>query len=221
MPIRIPSFARITLLAATACLTSLVLAPEAADAARACKQPSVSGGNRPVEPGRINQSLLNAAIAAQVNYLRCRKGLPQLSSQPRLRKVAEGHARWMARARNLTHNSNVPGKRTASARVISTGIDLRMGSENIAKVSLYQLDGIRQFRISNASACQFATQKGAPIARHSYNTLAKYVAGLWYESAKHRQNMMDPRAKMVGTAAGFDPKAQYCGQLYITQNLAG
>lgn len=218
----LPSWARGLLGTGLICLLLVVsLTATRTEAAQGCRRASVAGANQPINPSRINQRLLNAAVVAEVNYLRCRKGLPRLSEASSLRRVAEGHSRWMARSRTLTHVSNLRGKRTPSERIIGTGIDVRMGSENIAKVSLYRLDGIGRFRITDASSCQFATPSGARIGRHTYASLAQYVATLWYHSKGHRRNILDGRARLVGTAAGFDGKAHHCGQIYVTQALAG
>lgn len=202
-------------------IAALFVAPSPAEAAKSCPRPTISGGNSPVDPGRIDQRKLNAAILAEVNYLRCRKGLPQLAAQSGLRSVAEGHSKWMARAGRLTHNSNRSGQQTPQQRVVSTGIKLRMGSENIAKVSLYRLDEVGRFRIVDRSSCQFTTANGERISRHTYASLARYVAGLWYQSSGHRKNMMDGRAKLVGSGAGFDARAGNCGHIYVTQAFAG
>lgn len=213
---------RATLIAGAICLALAldgIVTP--ADAAPGCRRPQVSGAAQAIDPGRINQRLLNAAVLAEVNYLRCRKGLSGLAPTAGLRRAAEGHAKWMARARNLSHVTNIRGKRTPSERIISAGGKVRMGSENIAKVSLYRLDEFGSFRITNAANCQFAASNGARIGRHSYESLARYVASLWYNSRGHRKNMMDGRARLVGTAAGFDPRARNCGQIYISQAIAG
>lgn len=204
-------------LAAALALTVPAVQTEAAS----CSQPSPDGLSQPIDPSRIDQKRLNAAIAAEINYLRCKKGRRELNTPASLRKVAESHSRWMANAGRLTHTSDRRGQQTPQQRVVSTGIDLRMGSENIAKVSLYRLDEFGRFRIEDAGSCRFSTMDGARISRHTYGSLARYAAQLWYKSSKHRQNLMDGRASMTGTGAGFDARGGKCGAIYLTQNFAG
>ncbi|WP_068108543.1 CAP domain-containing protein [Tropicimonas marinistellae] len=199
----------------------VVLNAEPADAARSCARAPVSGVDQPVDPKRIDQRRLNAAILSEVNYLRCRKGLSQLAAPGSLQKVAAGHSRWMASKGRLTHMSDRRGKQTPKDRVVSTGLVKRMGSENIAKVSLYRLDEVGRFRIDDAAACRFRTTNGNRIGPHTYGSLARYVANLWYNSSKHRKNLMDGRARMTGTGASFDARGRNCGNIYLTQNFAG
>ncbi|MFD0982105.1 CAP domain-containing protein [Tropicimonas aquimaris] len=191
-----------------------------ADAA-SCTRTAPSGLNQPIDPARIDQNRLNAAIAAEINYIRCTKGRPALATPSSLRKVAVGHSRWMASASRLTHTSNRRGQQTPQQRVVSTGIDLRMGSENIARVSLYRLDEFGRFKIDDAGSCRFSTMDGKRISRHTYGTLARYAAQLWYKSSAHRKNLMDGRARMTGSGAGFDARGGRCGEIYLTQNFAG
>lgn len=206
---------------ALAAATMFALSGAPTEAAGSCARPAVSGGNQPVNPNKIDQGRLNAAILAEVNYLRCRKGLTKLAAPAGLQKVAANHARWMARAGSLTHTSNRSGQRTPKQRVVSTGLVKRMGSENIAKVSLYRLDQVGRFRIESAANCQFSTTSGNRISRHTYASLAQYVAKLWYNSSGHRKNLLDGRARMTGTGAGFDAQGGNCGSIYVTQNFAG
>lgn len=200
-----------------ACTFSAV--PNTAEAA--CARVNVSGTDRVVDPNRIDQQRLNAAVLAEVNYLRCRKGLSTLDAPSRLRKVAADHSRWMASHSRLSHTSDRRGRQTPQERVVSTGLVKRMGSENIAKVSLYRLDQVGRFRIDDAARCQFRTYSGTRITPHTYGSLARYVAELWYESKAHRKNLMDGRARLTATGAGYDARGRNCGSLYLTQNFAG
>lgn len=202
-------------------VVAMGIAPTTADAAPGCRRPVISGADQTINPSRINQRLLNEALVAEVNYLRCRRGLPALAPTTGLRRAAEGHSLWMARSRSLTHVSNQSGRRTPSQRILGATGKVHMGSENIAKVSLYRLDEVGRFRITDASNCGFAAANGARIGRHSYASLAQYVASLWNRSQGHRENMLDRRARMVGTAAGFDASGRNCGQIYLTQAFAG
>ncbi|WP_372839542.1 CAP domain-containing protein [Phaeovulum sp.] len=199
----------------------MLAALSVAGAADACSLARVSGAEAVVPAtGRIDARLVDASIRAEVNYQRCRAGLSELAEAPGLAEAAATHAKWMARSRTMSHESSVPGQSSVKARLKSAGIDFRAGSENIGMVARYGIDGI-QFRIRDASSCAFATQAGEPIGAHSYQSLARHIVNLWAASPAHRKNMLDPSMRMVGSGAGFDASAPYCGAYYVSQEYAG
>lgn len=170
---------------------------------------------------RINQSLFDDAVRAEVNYHRCRAGLPPLADAGSdLSRVAEGHSKWMAKTQIMSHKSTIPGRATLSQRVKSTGLRFRTGSENIGMLHRYQIDNQR-FKILNSSACQFSTYGGKSLDAHSYASLARLAVDLWMNSPGHRKNILDRRAKATVTAIAFNGNAQYCGQFWLTQNFIG
>lgn len=189
--------------------------------AHACTRVDVSGAQATINPSRIDQSLLDATIAVEVNYQRCRKGLSELSGAAELRRTAEQHAGWMAANSTLSHKSNRPGRSTVKARILASGLKIRRGSENIARVALYQVEGAGGYKIVDADRCAFATPSGTPIGRHSYSSLARYTVTLWMASASHRVNILEGKYKIAATAAAVDPGGRSCGSLYIAQNFAG
>lgn len=197
----------------------LLSAPTAADACS--RTVSKKAAQTIVPSGRINQSLLNNAIRAEVNFHRCRSGLKPVGDAGRgLTTQAEKHSAWMARTQQLTHKSTVAGSATLVQRVKKAGVKFRTGSENIGMVHRYQIDN-RRFKIVNSSSCQFATQDGKTLPAHSYASLARHAVTLWMNSPGHRKNILDKRVSMVSTAVAFDPKAQYCGRFWLTQNFIG
>lgn len=197
----------------------LLGAPTAADACT--RTVSKKAAQTIVPTGRINQSLLNNAVRAEVNFHRCRSGLKPVSDAGGgLTNQAEKHSVWMARSQQLTHRSTVPGSATLVQRVKKAGVKFRTGSENIGMVHRYQIDN-RRFKILNASSCQFATQDGKALPAHSYASLARHAVTLWMNSPGHRKNILDNRVSRMSTAVAFDPKAQYCGRFWLTQNFIG
>ena len=206
---------------AAALTLALPLAALGPGAAEACARSSVAGATAAVRPGqRIDQSLADAAIRAEVNFHRCRAGLSPLKEAAGLRRVASRHALWMAKARSLSHKSSTPGQSTTLARIKSSGLKIRAGSENIGHLGSYQFGG-GAFRITNASTCGFANSGGAPIPPHSYATLARSIVQLWMDSPAHRRNILDRKVTRVGSGVGFDPRAPHCGNFYVAQDFAG
>lgn len=202
-------------------LASFLVTVAMAAGAQACSVARVAGANDLVQPGKaLNQRLIDAAIRAEVNFHRCRSGLKSLSASKNLSQIAKTHANWMARSQTLSHKSRVSGQGTLKARLSTSGVRFRAGSENIGMVHRFRIDGQR-FQIRNASACQFSTNSGQPIPPHSYQTLARHIVTLWMKSPGHRKNILDRRVSMVGSGLAFTSKAPHCGQFYLSQNFAG
>lgn len=190
-------------------------------AAAACSRASVDGADVAIRPeSRIDQALADAAIRAELNYQRCRAGLPALTEASGLRKVAGQHAKWMARARTLSHKSGTPGQATTLARIKASGVKFRAGSENIGQIARFQIDG-RSFRIAASASCRFLGGSGGAIPPHSYSSLARTIVAYWMASSAHRRNILDRRVTRVGSGVGFDPSGPYCGNYYVSQNFAG
>lgn len=197
----------------------LFAAPTAADACT--RAVSASAARTIVPAGRINQKMLDDAVRAEVNYHRCRAGLPSVSrAGAGMAKEARLHSRWMAKSQQLTHRSTVPGRATLKQRVKASGASFRTGSENIGMVHRYQIDN-RRFKILSSSECKFASYQGQPLPAHSYASLARHAVNLWMNSPGHRKNILDRQVTKVSTAVAFDPKAQYCGRFWLTQNFIG
>lgn len=174
-----------------------------------------------VPTGRINQNLLDDAIRVEVNYHRCRAGLSQLADAGNgLASQAKKHSQWMARAQKLSHKSNLRGASTLRHRIKASGVKYRTGSENIGMVHRYRIDN-RRFKILDSGSCKFATYEGQSLPAHSYASLARHIVGLWMDSPGHRKNILDRKVTRVSTAVAFDPKAQYCGRFFLTQNFIG
>ena len=189
-------------------------------AAAACSKPVVAGADRTVGAKGFDAALADKAILAELNYQRCKAGLPGLKASANLRSVADTHARWMAASNTVSHRSTVPGQGTLKARISSSGVRARAASENIAMLHRFDIDGT-SFKVRDASACAFATNGGKAIPAHSYASLARRAVGLWMASSGHRKNILDRKVTMVGSAAAVDPSAPYCGQIYLSQNFAG
>ncbi len=200
---------------AVVCLTL----PSVADA---CSRAVSKAATQNVVPtGNINQTLLNEAVRAEVNFHRCRAGLPAVASAgASLTKEAHGHSRWMAKRQKLSHKSTVRGRSTLMQRFRATGLRFRTGSENIGMVHRYRIDS-KRFQIVDASRCKFRLSNGQPLPAHTYASLARQIVDLWMSSPGHRKNILDRQARKVSAGVAFDPKAKYCGRFWLTQNFIG
>lgn len=202
-------------------LAGAILMPLLVGTADACSRASVRGADTAIRPEtRIDEALADAAIRSELNYQRCKAGLPPLSEASGLRKVAGQHAKWMARAQQLSHRSATPGQGTTLARIKASGVRFHAGSENIGQIARFQIDG-KHFRIADPGACGFLGGNGQAIPPHSYASLARTVVAYWMASAGHRRNILDRKVSRVGSGVGFDARAPYCGNYYVSQNFAG
>lgn len=201
--------------------TSLTIFLAVANGAHAgCSLARVSGTDRAVPETRLNQKLLDAAILAQVNYERCRHGLPRLKASSGLRREATGHSKWMGRAQNLSHNSTTSGRQTVRQRLKRSGIKLHAGSENIGMFHFYQLDG-RPFLVRSDAACHFTTHAGQDLPRHSYDSLATMAVAYWMASPHHRVNILDTKVSHMGSGTYINVQGEYCGTVFMAQNFVG
>lgn len=193
-----------------------------ASTAEACSRNIPAAATKTVVPaGRINQSLLDQAVRVEVNYHRCRAGLPLLGDAGgRLAKQTEIHSKWMARTQNLSHRNTVSGSKSLQQRVKSAGIKVRAGAENIGMVHRYRIDN-KRFKILNSSACQFSTYEGQALPAHTYASLARHAVALWMSSPGHRKNILNRKVSRVSTTVAFDPKSAHCGRFWLTQTFVG
>ena len=205
----------------TAALTASVLMLSSVSA-EACSRTLPDKAVTTLVPAKgINQDLLETAIRTEVNFHRCRAGLPQVSDAGNgLTRQAHTHSKWMARTGQLAHKSTIAGSATLMQRIKKSGVRFRTGSENIGMVHRYQIDN-RRFRILDAQSCSFATSDGQRLPAHSYATLARHIVTLWMGSPGHRKNILDRKVKAMSSAAAFDAKAQNCGRFWVTQNFIG
>lgn len=214
--------ARILKTAVLLCAFSFSLLVPSQVAAQTCSRAGLPSAAAGVVPTRNpDQALFSRAVLVEINYERCRAGLSPLQLASGLTDVAGNHAVWMARRSSLSHRSTVRGETSVQERVLASGLNARRGSENIGNLPRYQFGTSRKIFVKSMSRCDFTTTSGRKISPHSYASLASEIVGMWMESSKHRRNVLDQSVSAVGTAVGFDTKASYCGQFYLSQNFAG
>lgn len=200
-----------------ACL-AVFLSP--AEAQAKCSVQKVAGEQKQISYKQLNQRLLDAAILAQVNFYRCKHGLPKLAPAGGLRKQASTHSMWMARSGKLSHKATSGTTRSLKGRLKSSGVKYKTGAENIGVMRFYNLDN-RRFLIRSSSKCVFTTPSGQRIGRQSYHSLAKLAVREWMESPGHRRNILRRNLRHTGAGAGVRPNSQYCGAVFLTQIFSG
>ena len=181
--------------------------------------PAAAAAVLPQSGALPDAALMDRAILAEVNARRCRAGLAPLTAAPGLRAVAQGHAHWMARSRQVSHHGGPRGQENLPRRLEAAGKGGRGGAENLAMLHLYQIDG-RPIFVRNQAGCVFTDTAGRQVGRHSVASLAGQVVTNWMASPGHRANLMDPRLRHVGSAVAIAPGGRSCGQVYVTQVFA-
>lgn len=196
-----------------------LLAPS--EAATNCVRPMTTTAMiQDLPAGAIDQTMFSTAVLEQVNFHRCREGLHLIAGHDGLTDVATIHAMWMAAEGQLSHNSTVVGQSDVSARVILAIATPSAGSENIGYVHRYRVDEGETF-YTDSGSCSFKTRTGRQIEKHSYASLAQRIVDLWMASPGHRENVLDNRVRLTGSAVALDPSATHCGVYYMSQEFAG
>ena len=190
--------------------------------AQACTVKLPRGSDAVVDPKKVNDKLMSQTILAYTNQARCAAGQKPLKYDKKLTTAADIHSAWMAKARKMTHTSNVSGQTDLAARLKKTRATFKVtAAENIGKLSRMAFPRGASFRIKDAAACKFTTKDGSPIPSQSYQSLAREIVGLWMASPSHKKNIMKPRVLRHGATVGFDAKGQHCGDYFVTQVFAG
>ncbi len=195
---------------------TIALVASLSSAEAGCRLQPVSGANQALPAKNVNLSLLNKALVAEVNYARCKNGRSALQGVASLSKQADGHSKWMARARKLTHK----GRNSLTGRLKGSGVRFRTGAENIGVFHVYQVDGVMTKDVDIRN-CRIAYMDGRTVPRHSYASLAKMSVTYWMTSSKHRKNLLNRKIQLLGNGSGIDSKAARCGKIYMTQIFAG
>ena len=199
---------------------ALLLGATMATTASACQRTIVSGSSAELPlDGTYNPTRLDQAILAEVNFQRCLIKRRPLQLQAELRQPARAHSDWMARNQRLSHKSAVSGRRTLSDRVRASGVRYRYAAENLAYLPLYDLSS--RFRVVSKSQCQFVSASGRRLGRHTYQSLAVRVVEMWMNSPGHRRNLLSQRTTHLSTAAAYQPRSGFCGDIYVTQIFVG
>lgn len=215
----IPS-APITL--AAAAVTAAALAGSA-HADTTCPTAELSGRFDAVveRQGRHDADRLDRAVLHYTNRARCRHGLRPLSASRRLSRAAERHSGDMARLSFFGHDSPVPGYRTLRDRIEASGAPAEAAAENLIEAYFMNyVDGTR-FRVIDARRCQFRTEVGRALFRHTYRSMAQSLVERWMESPGHRRNILMRGATRHGFGIAANRKPELCGGIYATQLFVG
>ncbi len=198
-------------------LALLCVALTGSDAIAADKVPGRL--NQAISPDGIDQKLFDEAVLIYSNAARRGRGLPPLTRDARLARVASDQARNMAKLRMHSHALPIKGQSGFKERLARQSLSYRNAGENIAMNKVYRLVG-RPISMK-MSGCSFTYgDTNQPVPIHTYATLAEDVVAKWLSSPKHRASLLSPGFRRIGSGVGVDPKGTACGDVYLVQDFA-
>jgi uncharacterized protein YkwD len=157
-----------------------------------------------IDPERFDRNLMAAAIFHATNRVRLQMNLLLFTRVPKLDVAAERKASFGVFETELRHTSDFAFGRTPAERVTSAGLDYARVSENLARISSYDLPaGMTQLgvRKKNGSDEFYRTDTGLPPELQTYVGFAEMVVASWMKSPGHRENILDSRLVSLGCAA--------------------
>jgi uncharacterized protein YkwD len=177
-----------------------------------------------IDPRKFDDAALSDAIFRETNRRRAEKGLPALLPEPSgaLRKAAQRHSDAMAKTGELTHNS--PGKSktvTPIERLLKVKLDPVFAAENIGFDFLVRYESGRRFYLRpGKEGLRFSYEpKGPFLPNHTYQSFAELIVNEWMNSPRHRDNLLDKRAKFLGTGAALRKVEGNMDRVYATQEF--
>jgi uncharacterized protein YkwD len=160
--------------------------------------------NLPLPWGDLDDRLLSAAILHETNRHRAENKLGPLRHMPRLDEAALMHSADMAAGGWFSHtHPEDPKKREVIDRVKLLGLNPRFVAENIiVEHGIRYESGRKVFEITHEGEPALSySPDGEPVPRHTYLSFARRVVQRWMDSPGHRQNIVSPHARFLGSAA--------------------
>jgi uncharacterized protein YkwD len=173
---------------------------------------------RPLDPQRVDDVLLSAAIFHETNEERRLYDKRRLTHSPQLERAAQMHAASMVRHDFFAHvNPKEPELKTLEQRIQKAGMaPPGFIAENIAtQFGLPYRAGVPLYRVERAGEKGFSYSADGPlIPRHTYRSFAAALLEEWMASPEHRQNILADRAEFMGAAC--TPKTEDSGMAVFT-----
>lgn len=176
-----------------------------------------------IDVAQFDRALLGAAIFHETNSGREKLRLQPFQKTPRLDEAAELEAGVGRVTQPPSHTNPFPKIGTPQERVVYVGLKPREVAENIALLSIYDVDPgvgigtmVRDGRRQLVHPDTLVELKPA-----TYRGLAVAVVKAWMESPGHRANLVSPTLRYLGcsvqptvTITGVD--SLFCVQVFFT-----
>jgi uncharacterized protein YkwD len=183
--------------------------------------------NQTINFDRPDQTLISAGILHETNRWRAKEGLKPLAHHPKVDEAVMIHVKDMVAKNYLAHDEKDTKTPHPIDRVRAVGLAPILVAENIGTASGIQYKGgepvfpLRQWRRQGLSY----KENGPAIPPHTYRTFTEVVVKQWIDSPRHRENIMLPDAKYLGSVAlpasakgqtEFEFHKFYTGQVFFT-----
>ncbi len=157
-----------------------------------------------IDPEKIDDALLSAAIFHETNARRKKKDFAPLAYKSEVREAAAMQARILAERGVVAHqNPGRRGKETPYDRLQSVGLNPAFAAENVAMVQARDYQPGKPFYTRREDGRVVYSYKpgGKPLAMLTYAAFAAKLLDSWMDSPHHRKNILSPEPKFLGTAA--------------------
>ncbi len=180
---------------------------------------------QPIDFSSVNEDLLSAAVFHETNRRREQNKLSALRYEPKAQAAAKIQAQAMAAGQFVSHENNLPGKKTLLDRARSVGLKPHLIAENVASCFGLRYKSGTPFykRHENGQTVASATPDGPPLPRHTYLSFAKALLDEWMHSPEHRKNILQPAAQFLGCSCRLPKENKnspmvvfYCDQVFFT-----
>jgi uncharacterized protein YkwD len=172
-----------------------------------------------IDVAAIDQDLLSAAVFHETNRRRARYSRSLLTYRAELQEAARIQARGMARAGAVTHQHPDPGLKTLADRLRHVGVQPRFSAENTAmSFAIQYKSGTPVHSRKQDGRVVFSYEpEGEPIRPHTYRSFAEALLDEWMRRSGHRSNILDERARQLGTGHEHARNAQGMDTMYSVQ----
>jgi uncharacterized protein YkwD len=182
-----------------------------------------------IDPFNPNYKLLNEGLFRAANEIREQYNLQHFQKNDLLQKTAESHAYQMITTNFYGHkNPNNSKFKSLTDRVKYTAggkFYFNYLAENIANYDILATESMFCLkRLPNGNYFYFNCNSKKRIPILTYKALAKLVIDGWMKSPSHRENLLDPNYKYLGTAAQLSEnpyKSQNPPFARLVQNFGG
>lgn len=168
--------------------------------------------------------LLDAAVLYETNRIRATRGRPPLAFSPLLQISARAHAHEMARLGFFSHVDPFdPDRRIPQQRMALVGVDRGVRAENIADIIGLAFTSGELIIPPRKSGDPFLYENGGgPIPARTYLDLARQVVDEWMHSQRHRDNILEPRLRYMGSGCAVYSRSSFHGLpcVKFVQNFA-
>ncbi len=157
----------------------------------------------------FDASKLNAAIFYASNEARIAEGLEPVEHSALLEELATSYAKRVDATGTIAHVDPETGT-DPKARFEAAGITNPFASENLATDVLIQMKSGEPVYEVDASKGLFSREpRGEPLPFHTYSSLGRSFVESWLNSPGHRRNLLEPRAKQLGTGSALDTRNSF------------